>query len=307
MYKKVFEAVNSMKYIIGIDAGGTKSELVAYDLDFNPVYCKIGGFGNPAVNLDKTVNNIISLIGDCVTDLGREDCVLIAIGMAAVETGNYAQLIKEYVERAFVVQAVVLNDSELACKAYFGEKDGILAIAGTGSSCFVQKNGKGQMVGGWSHILGDEGSGYHTVIEVFKNIVYKYDKELPFDKLSKSMLEKIGGSSRSDIMDFIYSNEKNTIAALFPVIVEFSMQGDRYAVDLLEKAGRHLAELTCTAYKKAGFKGNVTIGLKGGVFHNSCFIVSSYMNEIQTCLRDFEIIGEDISATRGVCSIYRQK
>lgn len=296
-----------MKYIIGIDAGGTKSELIAYDLVFCPVYCKTGGFGNPAVNLDKTINNIISLIGDCLNDLGQEDCMLIAIGMAAVETGNYAQLIKDYVERAFVVDTVVLNDAELACKAYFGDKDGILAIAGTGSSCFVQKNGKGQMVGGWSHILGDEGSGYHTVIEVFKNIANKYDKDLPFDKLSKLMLEKIGGTSRSDIMDFIYSNEKNTIASLFPVVVDLSMQGDRYAVDLLESAGRHLAELTCTAYKKAGFKGIVTIGLKGGVFHNSCFIVSSYINEIQNSLKDFEIIGEEISATRGVCSIYRQR
>ena len=296
-----------MKYLIGIDAGGTKSELIAYDLNNNPIYSKTGGFGNPAVNLDKTINNIISLIGDCTEELGREECLFIAIGMAAVETGNYAQLIKKYVEGAFVIETSVLNDAEMACKAYFGNNDGILAIAGTGSSCFVQKNGKGEMVGGWSHILGDEGSGYHTVIEVFKNIVCKYDRNIPFDNLSKALLDKIGGTSRSDIMDFIYSNEKNTIASLFPIIVDCSMNGDSYAVNLLEKAGKHLAELTCVAYRKKHFKGGVTIGLKGGVFHNSCCMVSSYMNEIQNNLIDFDMIGEDISATRGVCNLYKAK
>ncbi|MDW5298963.1 MAG: BadF/BadG/BcrA/BcrD ATPase family protein [Sedimentibacter sp.] len=295
-----------MKYLIGIDAGGTKSELIAYDLNNNPIYSKTGGFGNPAVNLDKTINNIISLIGDCTNELGRDECQLIAIGMAAVETGNYAQLIKKYVEGVYVIETIVLNDAEMACKAYFGDKDGILAIAGTGSSCFVQRDGKGEIVGGWSHILGDEGSGYHTVIEVFKNIICKYDRDMPLNNLNKALLDKIGGISRSDIMDFIYSNEKNTIASLFPIIVDYSINGDSYAVKLLENAGKKLAELTCVAYRKKGFKGGVTIGIKGGVFHNSCCIVSSYMNEIQNNLNDFDIIGEDISATKGVCNLYNK-
>jgi len=110
-----------MKYLIGIDSGGTKSELTAYDLNNAQVFNLIGEFGNPAVNLDKTVNNLISLIYDCVNELGREECQLIAVGMAGVETGNYAELIKKYVEGAFVIKTIVLNDAEMACKAYFGD------------------------------------------------------------------------------------------------------------------------------------------------------------------------------------------
>lgn len=296
-----------MSYLIGIDAGGTKSELIAYDLDGNAILSKIGGFGNPSVNLDKTVNNIISLIGDCTGELCKEGCRFVSIGMAAAETGNYAELIKKYVESAFGIETAVFNDAEMACKAYFGNRDGILAIAGTGSSCYVQKNGRGEMVGGWGHILGDEGSGYHTVMEVFKNITCKIDKNIPFDNLSKKILTKIGGSSRSEIMDFIYSNEKNAVASLFPVIADSSMEGDPYAVYLLENAGKKLAELTCTAYQKKGFKGNITVGIKGGVFHNSCCVLSSYMNELQKNLSSFDIIGEDISSTRAVCHIYHER
>lgn len=295
-----------MNYLIGIDAGGTKSELIAYDLNDNVIFNKMGGFGNPAVSLDKTVNNIISLIGDCIKELGRDECLFISIGMAGAETGNYADLIKKYVESTYGIDTIVLNDAEMACRAYFDKGDGILAIAGTGSSCYVQKNGQGEMVGGWGHIIGDEGSGYHTVMEVIKNIVYKIDRNIPFDSLSEKILLKIGGTSRSDIMDFIYNNEKSTIASLFPAIVESSMEGDSYAESLLENAGRMLAELTCTAYSKKGFKGKITIGLKGGVFHSSCCVITSYINELQKNLYSFDIIGEDISATKAVLNIYKE-
>ena len=294
-----------MKYLIGIDAGGTKSELIAYNLNDSPILNLIGGFGNPSVNLEKTVNNLISLIYDCVNELGREDCQLIAVGMAGVETGNYAELIKKYVEGAFVIKTIVLNDAEMACKAYFGDKDGILAISGTGSSCFVQKDGEGEMVGGWGHILGDEGSGYHTVMQVFKNIIHKYDRALPFDSLSKALIKEIGGSTRSDIMNFLYNNEKNKVAALFPIIVDYANKGDSYAILLLENAGRYLAELTQVAYKKKNFKGPAKIGLKGGVFHNSCFMLSEYMNVLQEGLDLYDVIDEDISATKAVCNIYK--
>ncbi len=296
-----------MSYLIGIDAGGTKSELIAYDKNNNELFSRFGGLGNPSVNLDTTVNNIISLIGECTRELGKDDCEFILIGMAGVETGNYSELIKKYVEGAFGIKTQVMNDAEMACKAYFGNKDGILTIAGTGSSCYVQKNEQGDMVGGWGHILGDEGSGYHTVMEAFKNIISKIDRNIHLDKLSVNILQKAGGMTRSDIMNYIYNNDKRVIASLFPVIVDGSMEGDSYAVSLLENAGKKLAELTCTAYMKKGFRGNVNIGLKGGVFHNSCCIMSSYMNELQKNLDSFDIIAEDISSTKAVCNIFIKK
>lgn len=293
-----------MKYLIGIDAGGTKSELVAYDLNGSAIFTKIGGAGNPAVNLKNTVNNITSLIGGCTGELGKEECSLISIGMASVETGNYAELIKRYVERDFGIETAVLNDAEMACMAYFGGDDGILAIAGTGSSCYVQKDGQGQMVGGWGHILGDEGSGYHIVMEAFKNIVYEIDRNIVLNDLSIKLLHEIGGSSRSEIMKFIYNNEKSDIAALFPVIVRVAEDGDLHSAALLDKAGKELAELTMAAYAKKGFSGHIAIGIKGGVFHNSTIIRKTYINELEKNLKNLHIIEENISATRAVLYLY---
>lgn len=293
-----------MEYLIGIDSGGTKSEIIAYDLNFNSIYKSIGGFGNPAVNLNDTISNISLLINDCLDEFGRNECLLIGIGMAAVETGNYIEVIQNHIQNTFNVDAVVLNDAEMTCKAYLGNEDGILAVAGTGSSCFVQKDGSGEMVGGWSHILGDEGSGYHTVIEAFKKITFMLDRKIHFDNLSNELLFQIGGSSRSHIMDYIYNNQKNAIASLFPIIVDFSKKGDSNAIFLLENAGKYLAEMTGVAYRKKDFCGEIKIGLKGGVFYNGSLVLSTYKKEINKYISNYVLIEDDISATKGVCKIY---
>jgi len=126
-----------MKYLIGIDSGGTKSEIIAYDLEYNSIYRDIGGFGNPAVNLVETISNVSSLIQSCLNELGLKECLLIGIGMAAVETGNYVEVIQNHIKDKFIINTVVLNDAEMTCKAYLGDSDGILVVAGTGSSCYV--------------------------------------------------------------------------------------------------------------------------------------------------------------------------
>lgn len=294
-----------MEYIIGIDSGGTKSEIKAYDLNSNIVYERMGGFGNPCVNYDQTLLNLNEIITGCIQKLGL-GCKFIGIGMAAVETGNFASEIKNYIENKFNISAIVLNDAEMACKAYLGINDGIIAIAGTGSSCYVQKDGLGEMVGGWSHILGDEGSGYHTVIEAFKKIIYKYDRNIIFDDLSLNLLKKIGGKTRADIMDFIYTNQKNSIASIFKDIVELSKTGEENSISLLNNAGKHLADITIAAYEKKQFKNKIAIGIKGGVFYNSSFVLTSYKNEINKSIKNFELIEKDISATRGVINIYNK-
>ncbi len=293
-----------MEYLIGIDAGATKSELVAYDLDFNPIYKSLGGYGNPSVNYEITIKNLTALIDKCQEELSPNKCIFIAAGIAGVDKGNTKELIGEYFYNRYAVKNVILNDVAMAAKAYFGEDDGILIIAGTGSSCFVQKDNLGQVVGGWGHLLGDEGSGYHTVIEGFKRITYQIDNDIPLDNLSRGLMDEIKKLGYPDIKSFIYGNEKKDIASLFPVITRLARSRDKEAIKLLEGAGKYLANLTITAYNRFNFDGTITIALKGGVFYNSEDVVSSYVRTVSKHIEDFKLLKKDISVTKAVCNIY---
>lgn len=295
-----------MKYLIGIDSGGTKSELVAYDLEGNCLYSNTGGYGNPAVDIDTTLNNISFLIKQCLNSLQDHECVFISAGVAGVDMDNYRQVICKYIYDKFSIKNLVLSDIEMTAKAYLDDKEGIIVIAGTGSSCFVQKDNIGEIVGGWGHILGDEGSGYHTVIQAFKNIVYQIDNDMPFDNLNKRLMKKINASNSSDIKKYIYGNEKGTIASLFSVINELSIKGDIAATSLLKDAGKYLAQMTTTAYRKYEFEDKIKIGLKGGVFYNSKAVLSSYEKNINKDIKNCILLKEDISVTQAVYNIYKR-
>lgn len=296
-----------MKYIIGIDSGATKSELVAYDLEFRPIYNRIGGYGNPSVNLSRTIGNITNLVNQCLEDLKEYECQFMAIGMAGIETGNYEEIIKRHINTTFSIKSIVLNDVIMAAKAYLGNEDGILSIAGTGSVSYAQKDNTGMIVGGWGHILGDKGSGYHTVIEGFKRITWQIDHDILLDNLSKRLMEEINAKDSSDIKKFIYMNEKSTIASLFPVIVDLSNEGDMVSTQLLENAGKYLAEDTIAAYNKFKFHKKVRIGLKGGVFYNSHIVLSSFEKNLTDSIEDYILIKEDISVAKAVCNIYKSR
>lgn len=296
-----------MKYLIGIESGGTKSELIAYDLDYNQIYSSLGGYGNPSVNLDTTLVNINRLIDKCIKELKNNKCIFIAIGMSGVEAGNYKNVIKDYIYNTYSIDNIILNDAEMTAKAYFGNDDGIIAIAGTGASVYLQKDNVGKILGGWGHILGDKGSGYHTVIEAFNRITIQIDNDMAFDNLSIKLLEEIDASNATDIKGFIYGNQKNTIASLFPIIVELSEQGDKIAIELLQNAGKYLAEATIFANKKFGVDCKVVIGLKGGVFHNSGVVLSSYESVVKEHIKDCFFNKEDIPVARAVCNIYKTR
>ncbi len=132
-----------------------------------------------------------------------------------------------------------------------------------------------------------------------------YDRQIPFDSLSEALLEKIGGKTRSHIMNYIYTNKKNTIASLFKIIVYFSNNNNLDAIKLLENAGKYLAEATCVSYEIKNFDKEILIGLKGGVFYNSSYVLSSYKNEINKKISNYSLIEKDISATKGVINIYK--
>lgn len=293
-----------MEYLIGIDAGGTKSELIAYDLNFNPIYFNVGGYGNPSISLDTAIDNISVLINKCIHELSGNKCIFIAAGIAGVGMGNYKNVVENYMNNTYSIENVILNDAEMTAKAYLSNSDGIVAIAGTGASVCVQKDNYGEVIGGWGHILGDKGSGYHTVIEAFIRITNQIDNNTSFDNLSIELLKAIDAKNASDIKEFIYNNQKNKIGALFPKIVELSKVGNKMAVKLLQNAGKYLADSTIIASRKFDGDSKVVIGLKGGVFYNSEIVISSYKSAVSEQIMNCKFIDKDIPVTSAVCNIY---
>ena len=55
-----------MKYVIGVDGGGTKTETIAYNLKGEELTKSITGFGNLVSGKDEALKNIVSSIDNCI-------------------------------------------------------------------------------------------------------------------------------------------------------------------------------------------------------------------------------------------------
>lgn len=288
-----------MEFIIGVDAGGTKTEAVAYNQRGERISEGFAGFGNVVVNEEKAIANIMEAIQICTGSLNMEDCLYLYMGVAGFESTANAEGIIHTFKQALGKPVCIVQDSIIAHAALLKGQDGILTIAGTGSvSIGINGNHQAQ-TGGWGHLLGDEGSGYWIVMRAFKQMIKEEDGGLAFSSLTKALLEKMQITSVQDIKTFVYGSTKADVAQLVPVIVSEAQQGDVAAIQILKDAGSKLADLTWNVYKKCQFEHSVKVALKGSILVKIQLVQEEFCEILQNKLDLIHFITEDVSSTLG--------
>ena len=281
-----------MEYIIGIDAGGTKTNAALYDVDGRVLFETGAGYGNMLVNPDVALGNIIAAASACVAARpapGPAPCPApgpaarpahrpapgaapgaahIYIGAAGIAAeGNERKLAVAMGERFPDCPVRIVTDAVLALYALTKGRDGVLVIAGTGSIAYGKRAGTQLRAGGWGHILGDEGGGYYISRRAFSNITAEYDAGAGYSLLSQRMLEKLGADIFG-MIKFVYGASKGEIAGFLPTVAQAAADGDTFAISLLREAGQYLASLAVNLRGRLGFTGPAMAVIKGGVLEN---------------------------------------
>ena len=299
-----------MDYIIGVDAGGTKTEAAAYTLEEQEIAGSVSGPGNPAVDLHGAEANIKDAISKCIQSIKTQgvegECKCIYLGAAGIEVGKNKELLEALLREAFQCEVICLHDSELAHAAILEGKDGIITIAGTGSVSFGRYNGKTAKTGGWGHVLGDEGSGYWIALEALKQMTVEQDSGMIPSVLSKKIMMHLDVTTVDEMKEFVHVAGKYEIADIAPIVAELGRTGDRQALDILDRAGIELAFLTEKLYKKLEIKGPCVIGLSGGILRHIDRVRDQFRLYVESDLDSVSIIAEEVSPTKGACYLFRQ-
>ncbi|MHB9941970.1 ATPase [Clostridium sporogenes] len=293
-----------MDYVIGVDAGGTKTEAIAYDLKGHELIKKVTGFGNLVLNEKEAINNILNSIKTCIDELGKEGLKKIYIGAAGMEVANNAYVIEKNIKENFHADVLVINDGELALKAVLKGQDGILTIAGTGSICIGIRNNIKDKCGGWGHLLGDEGSGYSIAINALKRMIYEEELNLEKSKLHKEILKELNIRSTDEICAFVYSSTKDKIASLTTLISKLGEEGEENAIDILKKEGKALGVITERVYKRLNFENKCLIGVKGSVIEKAKVLRQAFKEYLLANLGEVKIVQEDVSSSKGAYYMY---
>ncbi|CAM3288557.1 N-acetylglucosamine kinase [Vagococcus fessus] len=272
-----------MEFLIGIDCGGTSTKGTAYDLDGNKLMEVQRGQGNVLVNFEEAVANIQSIITKFLTEI-RGKCQHILCGIAGID----GEGMKEKLAELLVVresELTLMNDGQLGYLKHIGKEDGVFLIAGTGSLVVIRCNGEFRRVGGWGHLLGDEGGGYWLGKKVVKNYLNEEDQGVPNSLLSYKIKKALKVNTPREAVQKFMSLTKKEVASLAMVVSESEKEGDMTATKILEEAVNQLLEQLTNALHYFDDKQKINLAVAGSVVEKNDYVRQSLIENISPCYK----------------------
>lgn len=258
-----------MRYVLGIDAGGTKTVGLLAD-ETGQVLAEARGTG---ANLQTHGELEVEKVFDGIMEaLGKDHPIAaVGLGIAGVDRPHDEGVIRNILRRlGYREMARVVNDAAIALVAGAPDRVGIVVLAGTGSIAYgMDLTGKTARAGGYGFLLADEGSGYWLGHQALRAVVRAADGRGPETLLGPVVFEALGVGSVPELIPRVYEKglPKHRIAALASLVQKAGDGGDQVADDLLELAGRELALAARSVARQLSFgDGAYPVVLAGGAF-----------------------------------------
>jgi N-acetylglucosamine kinase-like BadF-type ATPase len=252
---------------LGVDGGGSKTQAVL--VDARGVVRGRGAAGSSnfrAIGVEQALVHLCAALEEALASGGARPVVESAwFGLAGVHGADDADLLASQLHR-FARELQFTNDAELAL-AGLGSGPGVALIAGTGSIA-LSRDASGRMtqVGGWGHLLGDEGSAYDIGRRAAQAATRAADGRGRPTELLQLVLQRWDLATPRSIIDHVYlTQEKAHIAALAPGALAIARRGDRVAGEIRRQACAELAMAAITAIDTLKTAEPVPLALGGGL------------------------------------------
>ncbi len=277
-----------MKYVIGVDGGGTKT--IALISDFQGRLLSVG-FSGPSnyhiVGIENAKKAIAKAISNAISKakIRNEQAHVACYGLAGLDSPKDIRTMKPHLESLnFSKKTIVVHDSHIALMGATAGSPGVIVIAGTGSvAAGIDEKGNYVRSGGWGPVIGDEGSAFYIAREGIVAALKYYDGRGAPTKLLEAILEELNLEAPEDIIGFIYTPvvDFSKIAKLAPLVAKIASEGDTVAQDILRSAGKELAKIAIAVIKRLGFEErSFPLAIIGGAFKAGEHLIKSFKSEV---------------------------
>jgi N-acetylglucosamine kinase-like BadF-type ATPase len=258
-------------YVLGIDAGGTKTMCLLADGDGRIIGEARGGGANLQASGELEVEKVLHQVMDAA--IGERDLrpAAICLGIAGVDRPDDTAAVQSIMRRiGFKAQVIVVNDALVALVAGAGDAPGVVVVAGTGSIAYGRDAaGRAARAGGWGYLLGDEGGGFWIGRAALTAVVRQFDGRGPATLLTPMILEHLDLSTPKQLIHEIYYRDvhRHTIAGIAGLVQRAMDERDAIAAEILRRAGGELASAAASVISRLQMRGDAfpTV-LAGGIF-----------------------------------------
>ena len=249
-----------MRYILGIDSGGTKYLVKACTLQGEPLAEYVGPpAGHYRFERDEALRRINGNIDACLARFGgrRADCAYLVCGTTGLDSER-DQGVVDGLDKGlpgFECPVLCVNDAQVAQFAVTGGV-GAVVIAGTGSIAFGRSaQGQTARCGGWPPcIFGDEGSGTWISMRALNHLSRLMDGRAVPSLLSDRLLGALHLEKKEELIGVCIDIEHMCWKdpGLNAIVDEAAAQGDEYAVQILQEAACHTFALADAIVQQLG-------------------------------------------------------
>lgn len=305
------QARGETPYVMGVDGGATKTLAAVLDLEEGKLHLGHGGPSNQdAVGAEAAVKALLGAADEAIEGAGIKASQLGAAVLAVAGTDT-EDLVRN-VRAARTDAWIVINDVVAAWATATGGGPGVAAIAGTGSNVFgvggTGADARPWRVGGWGHLLGDEGSGYWLGVQSIKAALRDRERSGPETALSEAAMRFFKQPSVEAVAASVYTKPltKGEIAAFAVETCKLAEQGDAVACELYEWGARELAQQIVSVIRQIGLDADSSddreefpVGLIGSAFRAGPVFVEPLTRAVHECAPHARVGPVDLAPVGG--------
>jgi N-acetylglucosamine kinase-like BadF-type ATPase len=291
-------------YVLGIDAGGTKTVGYLADAEGRIVGEGRGGGANLQAHGELEVEKVLHGVIEAAYGDRSIQPAAVCLGVAGVDRAEDDRIVRGIMRRlGFRSHTLVVNDAFVALVAGVKDDPGIVLIAGTGSIAYgVSGAGLAARAGGWGYVLGDEGSGYWIGREALAAVVREADGRGPRTRLTPMVLGHFKLPQAPGLVREVYDKglRKQAIAALGPIVEAARAEGDVVASEILHTASAELTRAAASVIERLHMRGDAFRAVvSGGMFHVIPWLVTDVTRRLAEVAPRAEVTRLDVEPAIG--------
>jgi N-acetylglucosamine kinase-like BadF-type ATPase len=230
-------------YYLGMDAGGTKTNVIITDHNGTVVGKGKSLQGNHQTGRERAFLSYRESVAEALNSAGLQpsDIDYAVFGLAGADREADFAILRPAIKELGFANWFICVDAAIAMRAGASQSYGICLICGTGTNCVgINKQGEVLQVGGMGYMYGDFGGGGDLKIQVFRAVVRAWQGRGPATMLTELTLDALGYTSTEEMYHAFldtYREPPNDLARLLFTAVK---AGDEAARNILLYQGEEL-------------------------------------------------------------------
>lgn len=239
---------NEVKYLLGIDGGGTKTEFLLTDKLRREMRRIVLGGANPVNTGIENSCNVLSEGIKIICEGINYSEISVFAGIAGAKTGENAKLITDFLSGFGFARFSCGSDVDLALELTLSGENGTAVITGTGIVAFSRNGEELYRTGGRGYMIDKGGSGFHFGADALNSAFSVLDGRNGSEAILKLVEKRLGKSLEKGAGE-IYEGGPSFVASFAPVVFDAYRLGDRKAAEIIDRNAREIADIINGALK----------------------------------------------------------